>query len=87
MIAGAEPCRYQKIFSSRLESGCRTRGFTTVGDRWQARFDNILKPFAVPAVMGVILTLLGFGILLGGLTAPRHLMAEDGQGVFDRRDL
>ena len=37
----------------------------------------------MPAVMGVILTLLGFGILLGGLTAPRQVIAsEDGQGVF-----
>ena len=53
------------------------------GDQWQARFDNILKPFAMPAVMGVILTLLGFGILFGGLTAPRQVIAsEDGRGVF-----
>ncbi len=36
-----------------------------IRDRWQARFDNILKPFAMPAVMGIVLTLLGFGILLG----------------------
>jgi hypothetical protein len=52
-------------------------------DRWQARFDNILKPFAMPAVMGVILTLLGFAMLLGGLATPRQVIAaEDGRGVF-----
>ena len=58
------------------------------GDQWQARFDNILKPFAMPAVMGVILTLLGFGILFGGLTAPRQVIAsEDGRGCICGRCL
>jgi len=52
-------------------------------DQWQAQFENILKPFAMPAVMGIILTLLGFGILFGGLNSPRQVIAsEDGQGVF-----
>jgi hypothetical protein len=36
-------------------------------DRWQSRIDNFLRPFAVPAVMGVMLTLIGFGVLLGSL--------------------
>ena len=47
-------------------------------DRWQARFDNIFKPFAMPALMGVVITLLGFGVLLGSLAEPRPVMAEDG---------
>jgi hypothetical protein len=52
-------------------------------DQWQARFDNVLKPFAMPAVMGIILTLLGFGILFGSLAGPRPVItSEDGSGVF-----
>lgn len=51
-------------------------------DRWQARFDNILKPFAMPAVMGIMLTLLGFGLVFGSLSKPNPVLAEDGQGVF-----
>jgi len=38
----------------------------------------------MPAVMGVMLTLLGFGILLGGLSTPRQMVAaEESHGVFD----
>ena len=36
---------------------------------WQNRLDNVFKPFAIPAVMGVVVTLLGFGILFGGLSS------------------
>jgi hypothetical protein len=50
-------------------------------DRWQARFDNILKPFAMPAALGVFVTLLGFGILLDSLTPTRALAAEDYRSV------
>jgi hypothetical protein len=46
-------------------------------DRLQSRFDNILRPFAVPAFMGMALTLLGFGILLGSLATPRDVMANN----------
>lgn len=47
-------------------------------DRWQSRFDNLLKPFAVPAVMGISLTLLGFVILLGSLAkVPGVAMNND----------
>jgi len=51
-------------------------------DRWQTHFDNILRPFAMPAVVGIILTLLGFGILLGGLTAPRQVIASEEAGFY-----
>jgi anti-sigma factor RsiW len=51
-------------------------------DRWQTRFDNILKPFAMPAAMGIVLTLLTFGVLFGGLSSPRTVVAEEGHGVF-----
>jgi hypothetical protein len=33
----------------------------------------------MPAVMGIALTLLGFGILLGSLASPRAVIAEDGR--------
>lgn len=46
-------------------------------DRWQARVDNILKPLAVPAVMGVALSLMGVVILFGGLFAPRVVHAKN----------
>jgi hypothetical protein len=51
-------------------------------DRWQSRYDNVFRPFAVPAFMGIALTLLGFGILLGSLTSPRGVMAEDHQSAM-----
>jgi Putative zinc-finger len=46
-------------------------------DRWQSRYNNMLRPFAVPAFMGIVLTLLGFSILLASLASPRGVMAED----------
>jgi anti-sigma factor RsiW len=47
-------------------------------NRWLARVDNILKPLAVPAVMGVALSLMGIVVLFGGLFAPREVQAKDG---------
>jgi hypothetical protein len=49
-------------------------------DRWQARVDNILKPLAVPAVMGVALSLMGIVILFGSLFAPREVHANNDLG-------
>lgn len=49
-------------------------------NRWQARVDNILKPLAVPAVMGVALSLMGIVILFGGLFAPREVQAKEDLG-------
>ena len=45
-------------------------------DRWQARVDNILKPLAVPAVMGIGLTVMGFIVLMGSLLAPHSVQAQ-----------
>jgi len=45
-------------------------------DRWQSRIDNFLRPFAVPAVMGVMLTLIGFGVLLGSLNNRNRSVPE-----------
>ena len=50
-------------------------------DRWQSRYNNLLRPFAVPAFMGIALTLFGFGILLASLASPRGVMAEDYRSV------
>jgi anti-sigma factor RsiW len=49
-------------------------------NRWQARVDNILKPLAVPAVMGVALSLMGIVILFAGLFAPREVQAKEDLG-------
>jgi hypothetical protein len=47
-------------------------------DRWQNRLNNVLKPLAVPAVMGVTITLFFFGILFGSLVSdPSALAAYD----------
>jgi anti-sigma factor RsiW len=43
--------------------------------RWQARMDNILKPAAVPAAAGVLVTMVCFVVLLGGLFTPRAIVA------------
>ena len=45
-------------------------------DWWQARVDNILKPFAMPAALGVIITVLGFGIVFGSFARSRREVAE-----------
>jgi anti-sigma factor (TIGR02949 family) len=49
-------------------------------NRWQARVDNILKPLAVPAVMGVALSLMGIVVLFGSLVAPREVQATPNVG-------
>jgi hypothetical protein len=48
-------------------------------ERLQTRFNNFLRPVAMPAVMGIALTLVGFCVLLGSLTSPRSVIAEDGR--------
>jgi hypothetical protein len=83
VIAGVEPVPVPEDLQLETRVRLSHARLHNRRDRWQAGFDNILRPFAMPAVMGVILTLLGFGILFGGLTAPRQVIAsEDGQGVF-----
>ena len=49
--------------------------------RWQTRVDNIVRPFAVPAAFGIVITLLGFGILFGSLNPNR------GSEMNDLRDV
>jgi len=45
-------------------------------ERWQSRIDNILKPLAVPAVSGIVLTSFFFFFLFGYLAAPRGVQAN-----------
>jgi hypothetical protein len=83
VIAGVEPVPVPEDLQLETRVRLSHARLHNRRDQWQAGFDNIFRPFAMPAVMGVILTLLGFGILFGGLTAPRQIIAsEDGQGVF-----
>jgi hypothetical protein len=82
LFAGVEPVPVPEDLQLDTRVKLSHERLNNIRDRWQARFDNILKPFAMPAVMGVVLTLLGFGMVFGGLTSPRTVLAEDGQGVF-----
>jgi hypothetical protein len=47
------------------------------GERWRTRLDNALRPFAVPAAAGIVVTVLCFGILLGSLTPSRQAKTEE----------
>jgi hypothetical protein len=75
VMAGVEPVPVPEDLQleTRIKlSHARSRN---VREWWQSRVDNVLKPFAIPAVMGVFVTLLGFGILSGGLS--RSVAAEE----------
>jgi hypothetical protein len=67
LMAGVEPLQVPEDL--QLETRVRLSHERSRNLRawWQSRIDNVLKPFAVPAVMGVMLTFLGFGALLGSL--------------------
>ena len=52
-------------------------------ERWEDWFNNIFKPFAMPAAMGVVVTLLAFGMVLASLSSShQQLVADESQGVF-----
>lgn len=44
--------------------------------RLETRFNNILKPLAIPAILGVSLTTLFFGILLASLASNASALAQ-----------
>jgi hypothetical protein len=50
-------------------------------NRWKTCVDNVLRPFAIPAVMATVLTVLGFGILLGSLAPSAQAKMEDVRNV------
>jgi hypothetical protein len=43
----------------------------------ELRLNNILKPIALPAIFGVSVTMLFFGVLLGSLASNNTVMAQD----------
>jgi len=45
--------------------------------RLENRLSNILKPIAIPAIAGVSLTMLFFGVLLGAMISNTTVMARD----------
>jgi len=75
LVAGVEPMAVPEDL--QLDTRLRLSRERRPNDRnrWQARVDNILKPLAVPAVMGVALSLMGIVVLFGGLVAPREVQA------------
>jgi hypothetical protein len=82
LCAGVEPVPVPEDLQLETRVRLSHERLYNIRDRWQARFDNMLKPFAMPAAMGIVVTLLAFGILFGGLTSPRTVIAENGHGVF-----
>jgi hypothetical protein len=45
--------------------------------RFENRLNNVLKPIVVPALLGVSLTIMFFGALLGSLASTSTVMAHD----------
>lgn len=45
-------------------------------ERLETRLANMIKPLAIPAVSGIMLTVLGFGAILGGLLPGSTVMAN-----------
>jgi anti-sigma factor RsiW len=76
LVAQAEPLPVPEDL--QLDSRLRLSRERRPNDRnrWQARIDNILKPLAVPAVMGVALSLMGIVVLFGSLVATREVQAN-----------
>lgn len=52
----------------------RNRNFLV---RFENRLNYILKPVVVPALLGVSLTIMFFGVLLGSLASPSAVLAQD----------
>ena len=67
LMAGVEPVSVPEDLQLDTRISLSHARSHNARDRWQSRIDNLLRPFAVPAVMGVMLTLIGFGLLLGSL--------------------
>ena len=79
LMAGVEPLPVPEDLQLETRVRLSHERSRNPGAWWQSRIDNVLKPFAVPAVMGVMLTLLGFGALLGSLN--RQAYAADSRTV------
>jgi hypothetical protein len=75
-MAGVEPVAVPEDLQLETRIRLSHERSRNLGAWWQSRIDNVLKPFAVPAVMGVILTLVGFGVLLGSLNQQKAYAAD-----------
>jgi hypothetical protein len=81
LLAGVEPVSVPEDLQLDTRVKLSHARSHDVRDMWRSRIDNILKPFAVPAVMGVMLTMLGFGLLLGSLNARGVVANADSRTV------
>ena len=52
--------------------------------RFENRLNYVLKPVVVPALLGVSLTIMFFGVLLGSLASTSTVMAEDRLAVAEQ---
>ncbi len=77
LVAGVEPVPVPADLQLETRVRLSRERLPNDRNRWQARIDNILKPLAVPAVMGVAVSLMAFVILFGSLFAPREVHAKD----------
>lgn len=82
VVAGVEPVPVPEDLQLETRVRLSHERLRNARDRWESWFDNILKPFAMPAAMGVVVTLLGFGMVFASLSSTHPVVAEEGQGVF-----
>jgi len=63
------------VLDSRVKlSQARNKSILT---QLEMRLNNVLRPIAIPAIFGVSLTMLCFGVLLGCLASNNTVMAQD----------
>ena len=62
------------VLETRVKlSHARNKGLLV---KLEIRWNNVLKPIAIPAIFGVSLTMLFFGVLLGCLASNKSAMAQ-----------
>jgi hypothetical protein len=71
----APPLPQDMILETRVRlSHARNKNFLV---RFENRLNNILKPMVVPVLLGVSVTMLLFGVLLGSLASHSAVLAQD----------
>src|SRR5262249_44056963 len=77
MLARIEPAEPPEdlVLETRVKlSHARNRNYL---DWFEDRMNNVLKPLAMPALFGVSLTMLFFGVLFGNIVSTTTVMAQD----------
>jgi hypothetical protein len=77
MLARIEPAAPPEdlVLDTRVKlSHARNRNYL---DWFDNRLNNVLKPLAMPALFGVSLTMLFFGVLFGNIVSTSTVMAQD----------